>query len=141
LFLGNTDEEKVDIISSGLKEVCNGFGHFEMVIKGIGLFKNMNHPRVIWAGIEPSGKLELLNLNIVDRLRSLGFNIGDYNFKPHLTLGRIKSIVQKNVLKMLVDKYGTTEIQNLTVENIILYESILLPSGPVYKPIDIFSLK
>jgi 2'-5' RNA ligase len=141
LFLGNTDEEKVDIISTGLKEVCNGFGQFAMVIKGIGIFKSLNQPRVLWAGIEPSGKLELLNINIVTKLRSLGFSIGDYYFKPHLTLGRIKSIVQKNALKMQVDKYCTTEFQNLTVENIILYESILLASGPVYKPIDKFTLK
>jgi 2'-5' RNA ligase len=49
--------------------------------------------------------------------------------------------VQKNALKMQVDKYCTTEFQNLTVENIILYESILLASGPVYKPIDKFTLK
>ena len=62
-------------------------------------------------------------------------------FKPHLTLGRIKTLVNRQDFKTILDKYKATELQNLVVEEIILYESILLPEGPVYKPIDKFSLK
>ncbi len=141
LFLGKTEEEKVDIISSVLREVCNGFGEFEIIIRGVGVFKNMNEPRVIWAGIEPSEKLNILNKNIVNKLRNLDIYKGENYFKPHLTLGRIKSVVEKQNFKTIVDKYKTTELQNLIVHDVILYESILLPEGPVYKPIDIFSLR
>jgi len=141
LFLGKTEEEKLDIISSVLKEECYGFGHLEIIIRGIGLFKNLNEPRVIWAGIEPSERLNILNRNIANRFRNLGFYQGENYFKPHLTLGRIKTIVNRQDFKTIVDKYKATELQNLIIEEIILYESILLPEGPVYKPIDKFSLK
>jgi 2'-5' RNA ligase len=39
------------------------------------------------------------------------------------------------VLKALVEKYRDKEIQKIIVDKVILYESILLPSGPVYKPL------
>jgi len=141
LFLGNTEEKSLGVISSVLNEECHGFGQFEINIRGIGLFKNLNEPRVLWAGIEPSEKLSILNSNIVNRLKNIGIYRGENYFKPHLTLGRIKTLVKKQDFKTILDKYKATELQNLVVEEIILYESILLPEGPVYKPIDKFSLK
>lgn len=141
LFLGKTEEGKVNVISSALMDVCHGFGQFEIRIRGIGLFKNLNEPRVIWAGIEPSEKLNILNSNIVNGLRNIGIYQGENYFKPHLTLGRIKSVAEKQNFKAIVDKYKTTEFQNIIVQDIILYESILFQEGPVYKPVDIFSLR
>jgi len=139
-FLGDTEEEKIKIISSMLKEKCEGFGIFELIIKGSGVFKNLSDPRVIWIGIEPSEKLVQLNGFIMNGLKDAGIKIEDQHFKPHLTLGRIKYLNDKSVLKTLIDKYQKTEIQKVPVNEVILYESILLQSGPVYKPISKFKL-
>jgi len=139
-FLGDTEEERIKIINAVLKEKCKGFGRFELIIKGSGVFKNLNDPRVIWTGIEPSGKLIQLNDFIINGLKDSGTAIENRPFKPHLTLGRIKYLKNKALLKTLMDKYQNTEIQKVPVNEVILYESILLQSGPVYKPISKFEL-
>ena len=59
----------------------------------------------------------------------------DRPFNPHLTLGRVKRINSKEELKTLVEHYINYEIQIVPVNEVILFESILLNSGPVYKPL------
>jgi RNA 2',3'-cyclic 3'-phosphodiesterase len=140
VFLGDTEEEKIKIINAMLKEKCEGFGSFELIIKGSGVFKNLSDPRIIWTGIEPSEKLMQLNDFIKNGLKDSGTEIEDRPFKPHLTLGRIKYIKDKVVLKTLIDKYQNTEIQRVPVNEVIIYESILLQSGPVYIPLSKFKL-
>jgi 2'-5' RNA ligase len=53
-FLGDTEEDMIRVISSKLKDRCEGSGNFELYIRGTGVFRNLSDPRVIWAGIEPS---------------------------------------------------------------------------------------
>jgi RNA 2',3'-cyclic 3'-phosphodiesterase len=139
-FPGDTDEKKIELISKMLREKCAGFGMFELIIRGAGVFKSMNSPRVIWTDIEPSIKLNQLYNLIIDGLHEIDVVIEDRPFKPHLTLGRIKSVKDKTLLKMAVERYQHTEIQRVRVTEIILYESILLQSGPLYKPLNKFSL-
>ena len=139
-FLGDTEEGKIKVISSVIKEKCEGFGNFEIKVKGTGVFKNLNDPRVIWTGIETSEKLKQLYILINKCLGEADIKIEDRLFKPHLTLGRIKHMKPGNSLKDLIEKYRETQLQLVPVNEIILYESILLPQGPVYKPISIYKI-
>ena len=140
-FLGDTEEKMIKVIGSMLKEKCEGSEKFELTIKGSGVFKNLSNPRIIWIGIEPSEKLFHLNANIINGLKKLDVKIEDRPFKPHLTIGRIKHLDDKEMLKVLIEKYQNLEIQKMQVNEVILYESILLQSGPVYKPISKFKLE
>jgi 2'-5' RNA ligase len=139
-FLGDTEEEKIRIISTMLKEKCEGFGKFELIIRGSGVFKNLNDPHAIWTGIDPSDKLVKLNDLIMNGLRSADVKMEGRPFKPHLTLGRIKYLKDKTVLKTLMDEFQNLEIQKVPVNEVILYESTLLQSGPVYKPLGKYKL-
>ena len=140
-FLGDTEENKIQQVGKMLRRVCEGFGDFEIVIKGAGVFKNFKDPRVIWTGIEPSEKLNKLYESVKLGLQDTDITIEDRTFNPHLTLGRIKSINDNETLKLLVTKYMNTEMQKQPVSDVILYESILIHSGPVYKPIGKFHLQ
>jgi RNA 2',3'-cyclic 3'-phosphodiesterase len=139
-FLGDTEEEMIKIISEMLKEKCERSGKFELIIKGSGVFTKNSEPRVIWIGIEQSEKFSQLNGLIKSGLGEAGIGIEDRPFNPHLTLGRIKNIKDKEVLKSLLNGFQNKEIQKVAVNEVILYESILLPAGPVYKPIGKFKL-
>ena len=134
-FLGDTHEGKINSISSMLTEKCSGSGKFDMVLKGAGLFKNIKDPRIIWTAIEPSGKLTDLYSSVMGGLKDLDINIEERHFKPHLTLGRVRSIKNTEILKSLIAMYQDTEIQKTEVSEVILYESILKQSGAVYKVI------
>jgi len=134
-FLGDTDEKKINLIHEMLRKQCGGSGNFEFIIIGLGVFKSLANPRVIWTGIESSERLLELNRLVVNGLGNIGFVMEDRPFKPHLTIGRIKYLQDKTVLKTFVEKYQNKEIQKAKVQELILYESILLPSGAVYKPL------
>jgi RNA 2',3'-cyclic 3'-phosphodiesterase len=49
-FLGDTEEEMIRSVSNMLKERCEGSGKFELVIEGLGIFRNLDDPRVLWTG-------------------------------------------------------------------------------------------
>ena len=121
------------IISNILKERCEGSGQFELMIKGSGVFKSINDPRIIWAGIEPSEKFKNLNGLIKSGLKTAGIILEESSFKPHLTLGRIKHLKEVHKLKELIEEYCEHEIQKVLVSEVIIFESILFQTGPVYK--------
>jgi 2'-5' RNA ligase len=139
-FLGDTEQDKITEISGMISERCRGLGCFDISLVGAGLFRSVNDPRVIWAGISESTKLRVLNSIIKAGLRDIGIKIEDRDFNPHLTLGRIKSINDKDNLKKVVDKSDGEELQVVSITEVILFESILQQTGPVYKPLARYSL-
>lgn len=139
-FLGDTEENMIKLICSMLKEKCKETGRFELILKGVGVFRNFRDPRIIWTGIEPSEKLVYLNEIIIIGLKGLNINLEDRPFNPHLTIGRIKHLNENETLRVLIEQYKNSELQIIPVYEVILFESILLHSGPVYKPISRFNL-
>ena len=129
-FLGDTDEDKIEAISKMLTGVCDGFGEFKLFIKGAGVFKNFREPRIIWTGIETSEKLNQLYASVKDGLNDTGISLEERTFSPHLTIGRVKHIRDSEILKSLISGFNNLELQNQDVNEVILYESILLQAGP-----------
>ncbi len=139
-FLGDTEEKKLRPLAIMLEKQCRGFGEFSFQLKGTGVFKSFRDPRVIWIGVEPSDKLIKLNEQIVTGLKETGFPVEERQFRPHITIGRIKSLKDAENLKMLTGRYENMVMQTVGVSEVILYESILMPTGPLYKPLGIFGL-
>ncbi len=135
-FLGDTDDDITEDVRKMLNTRCGGSGKFELMLKGSGVFKNFNDPKVIWAGLESSEDLMNLNKMITEGLKDTGVHIEERPFNPHLTLGRIKYLKDRELLRRIIDNYRDTEIQKVPVNEVILYESILLPSGPLYEPLE-----
>jgi 2'-5' RNA ligase len=140
VFLGDTEEKRVNEIDDLLKKICSGFGDFELVLSGAGVFRNIRDPRVIWTGIADSVRMSELNNIISAKLIDTGSKLETRPFSPHLTLGRVKRLNNISDLTELVEKYRDKEIQRVKVTEVILYESILRPEGPVYKPLGRYSL-
>jgi 2'-5' RNA ligase len=141
VFLGDTEGKMINNIISNLNDSCPASGQFEITLRRTGTFKSLNSPRVLWAGIDHSDSLIKLNKIIIGALRASGYKIEDRPFKPHLTLGRIKFIKDTEALKKLLDNYKDMVFQKVAVDEVILYESILLAKGPVYKPLARFNLQ
>ncbi len=139
-FLGDTEEDRIKVAAIMLKQKCSGFGKFEFNLSGAGVFKDFRDPRVIWIGIENSEKLVNLFNAIKTGLDDTGFKTEDRPFRPHITIGRIKFLKNPAVTRTEIEKYRETEIQKVAVREVILFESILKPAGPVYKPVGIFKL-
>ena len=132
-FFGNIEESKIDSIITAIKGPINTAKPFDLSVRGTGAFPNLKNPRVIWIGlVDAEGILTALQKELESSLEKIGFEPEDRPFRPHLTLGRVKSNRGKEELIRSVDKYREEEIGTFQVEKIVLFKSDLTPTGPVY---------
>lgn len=135
-FLGETPEYKIVDVASGMKKAVAGTVPFSFRIKGLGIFGSSYQPKVIWVGIENWKELAALGEKIIQEMERLGWQCDRQNFVPHLTLGRIKFIRDKQIFQEVISEYKHVDIQEVDVTEIRLYESILTREGPVYTVIE-----
>jgi RNA 2',3'-cyclic 3'-phosphodiesterase len=134
-FIGDTEESTIKSIGYMLENEFTGFGIINFGFTGFGLFRNVNNPRIIFSVIEKPDKLICAHEIIKKGLAGLEIRLEAREFNPHLTIGRIKDLIDKRNLRKLVGKYAGIKLNEVSVSEIIYYESVLLPTGPIYKPI------
>ena len=131
-FLGDTEEKLIPEISEELKLKLKGIKSFKLKCKKLGLFKNINNPRVLWFGLEKKQALLELKQKVDNVIKSFGYRVENKKFAPHLTLGRVKVLKNKRLLESIVEKYKDQTIQEFEVGELVFYESKLTPKGPIY---------
>lgn len=139
-FLGETSPEKLQALETKLEQIAKNCRCFEIIISGSGIFGKKNKPRVIFLGINFPEELKRLAEEIEKGVVGLGFHNELKPFRPHLTLGRIKQLNSRNRFIQIMSDYPQTNYQTVRVSEFVLYQSILYPTGPKYKPIKSFSL-
>jgi len=140
-FLGDTTLRQAKEIETILEEMATQISPFRFRISGLGFFKNQGQPKVLFAGITEWEKIKQLASEIDRQVAFLGFAGELREFRPHLTLGRIKYIKNKSRFYALVEKLKETEFQNVEVDEIVFFQSVLKPHGPVYKSLKTVVLK
>jgi RNA 2',3'-cyclic 3'-phosphodiesterase len=133
-FLGDTSEGSIRDVSEMLIAGLNDFGMVELSIRGIGVFKSLADPRVIWAGISDSEGLSRLSQRINTGLNDLGILTEERPFNPHITIGRIRSLKNQGSLRKLIENYEAVEFQKARISEVVYYESILQQTGALYLP-------
>lgn len=134
-FLGSVSLELVEEIKKLLDQLAKNHKRFAIKISGLGAFPKVEHPRVIWVGIE-QGKEESLKLakELEQGLVKHGFLPEKHSFKPHLTLGRVRSSRKREQLKQLLQSTNVSA-QTMQAETLILFRSTLTPQGAIYQPL------
>lgn len=134
-FLGEVEEEKIQEIIEDLSSIS--FSIFKVEVKNIGVFPSVDYPRVIWIGAISSEIYELKK--ILDRtLKKLKFE-EEKNFISHITICRVKNGNPSAKIKELMKE--NISFGEFFVNEFTLFESVLTPSGPIYKNIKEFKLK
>jgi RNA 2',3'-cyclic 3'-phosphodiesterase len=139
-FIGDTNEEAIKGIISMLNSKLAGSGRIGFGFRSFGVFKNLRDPRVIFAGIENPENLINAFVAIKEGLEEIGIKIEEREFRPHLTLGRVKFLSDTDNLKELLSKFENVKFQDVIVDDILYYESVLRPEGPEYKPLQVIHL-
>ncbi len=132
-FLGKTSEEKLPAIRKALHEVARQTPTFSMKMTGTGIFGSSYNPRVIWFGVEKDTAIHQLGETVLNNLDKAGFPRDRQNFVPHLTIGRINKIEHKKMFQEAIATHRHDFLQEFPVDKIILYESMLKPSGVIYR--------
>jgi 2'-5' RNA ligase len=67
----------------------------------VGAVPTFRRPRVIWMGIEPEPRLELLHHDVELACDKLGHELEGRPYRPHLTLARVRHPLPDDQLKTL----------------------------------------
>jgi RNA 2',3'-cyclic 3'-phosphodiesterase len=130
-FLGDITLNMADKIYVETQKVQ--FKPFPVQLLGIGVFPNLNFPRVLWAGIA-QGAEQLQNIvnQIEPRLQSLGLTPDRNAFSPHITIARVRSARNKADLAEFVTKNSKYDFGAVEARCLRLKRSELTPNGPIY---------
>ena len=132
-FLGEQPESGVPALTAALSGAVGRHAPVSLALRGLGAFPNLRAPRIVWMGVEPDPKLELLQHDLARVCGELGYERDARAFRPHITLGRARTRLRAEAARSLaaaaraVDYHGVVEAT--TVD---LMESRLLPSGARY---------
>ena len=133
-FLGEIPKDKVDLILKVMVESAELFPDFTFKLNKLGAFPKLEHPQIIWAGVEKGyAQIENIFLELEGRLEKIGFKKESCKFSAHITLGRLRS--PDNCLPLLktIRNFKILKDFEQTVKEITLFQSTLTPHGPVYK--------
>ena len=142
-FLGDTQLQKIDKIKECIRTSLNSTNLFNCVLKNTGTFPPSKFPRIVWAGIE---KEEERITECVDGLENsllkLHFKKEKRNFKSHITICRIKQVIDPQLFKSSMEEINNTFAPiDFKIDKVTLFESKLTPQGPIYTSLFNFSLK
>ncbi|MCF7877073.1 MAG: RNA 2',3'-cyclic phosphodiesterase [Candidatus Omnitrophica bacterium] len=137
-FLGNINQEQLDIIKKIIADISCQHNSFELHLKNFGFFPNSRKPRIFFVSFYPEKRLESLVESLRKKLNQAGFK-EDKKFRPHITLARIKSL--KNI-NQLTEKINQLKAESkFKINKISLFESTLTQKGPIYQEIFKTNLK
>jgi len=140
-FLGSISGEKLEELARVLGPVISLRTPFELRIRGLGCFPSSRKPRVVWVGIE-QGSLEASSLQkaVEEQATEAGFPPESRAFKPHLTLGRVRSPKGKDSLTRAIENHRDAEIGSFLASEVYLFKSELKPSGAIYTKLRTFPM-
>lgn len=140
-FLGHIKEETVEKVKDKLYNIVSSFKPFRLRFNGIGFFPDRKRPRVIWIDISDSDVLKNLQEIIEERLAEIGLAREKRGFSPHLTIGRIRSLRDRERLVGIVETIKDREFGIIDVDRVSLMKSDLRPGGAQYSVIAEFLMK
>lgn len=140
-FLGETKQEQLPSIERPLNQIAASVAPFTLRPDHLGAFPDLKRPRVIWVGF--TGELlhvARLAQDIERALRAAGLPPETKPFRPHLTLARVG---EKGAIQSVRDWVSTARVssEEISFDRIVLYESTLTSSGPIYHPLQTVPLQ
>ncbi len=128
-FLDELENDRIDKVKSAIDRVR--FRGFDVDIKGMGHFGN---PGAIYSAVASgAGKIiELANSQRAE-LAASGIYFDKKDFVPHVTIARIKRMVDEEVLMGELYRFADKRFGSYTLDTISLFRSVLGPDGPKYE--------
>jgi len=134
-FLGEVNDDAVPSIEQCMKSATIGVKEFEVVLRGAGVFPSRSKARVVWAGMEGAEAMALMANRLEDCLAPLGFPKEAREFRPHLTLARVKDPRVSSAAADVAENYKGIEFGRQVVNEILLKKSVLSQKGPTYSTV------
>jgi RNA 2',3'-cyclic 3'-phosphodiesterase len=121
-FIGEFPEPRLDDLKSALAGI-NAPAPIEISVRGLGWFPNPHHPRVFWAGVDGSEPLRALAAATDEATARLGIASEAREFRPHLTLARLKGPTPLESIRQGVAALNSQDFGKFRAGGFVLYFS------------------
>jgi 2'-5' RNA ligase len=134
-FLGEQPDDFAASLADALRALGERNRSIEAEVGGIGAFPNFRRPRVVWIGVSPEPKLELLHHDVESTCETLGIPVDGKPFRPHLTLARVKQrAADPRALPALARAASDVDyVEEVVITGIDLMASELTTAGSRYR--------
>ncbi len=132
-FLGDIDPSRVPAAAAQMDAAAGATAAFSLTAKGVGVFPDLRHARVIWVGLTGDlDRLKTIQTGLESGLESVGFKRETRGFGAHLTIGRIRRRIDAQLIGESLVPLKAVASDGFRVDRLMLFKSILTPSGPEY---------
>ena len=139
-FLGEQDQSLIETLTPALADRLRGIGRFDAVLARCGFFPNPRRARVGWIGLEPEQPFKDTARAVRDVVTGNGIELDGADFRPHLTLMRIRNNWPPASIEMFARVLGDYRSAPFVVDTVTLYSSRLNPTGAVHTAVRTFAL-
>ncbi|MCI4366227.1 MAG: RNA 2',3'-cyclic phosphodiesterase [Thermoplasmata archaeon] len=135
-FFEDLPEGSVALLREALQEAVAPVSPFDLELRGIGGFPSTRQPRVVWVGFgRGRAAVDRLAERLDASLHSRGFPADPRPFLPHATVARVRNPRERQAAEQILERGAGLSFGTQRVEEILLYESRLDPSGAVHRPL------
>ncbi len=134
-FLGATPDSRLPAIRQAMAQVAANHSSMTLSLDKAGVFGSRYAPKVLWLGFEDFAELKSLFAELEQKLTAEGFEPAYGNFVPHVTMARIKQVVDKRKFWQTIESNRLLVKQQVQINELTLYQSFLHKEGPEYKPL------
>ncbi len=134
-FLDDVEISKIEKITETIKNTVQNYEKIKAEFDRFGFFL----PRILWLGLRVDEHLFSLVKDLNISLKKLNFEQESRNFKPHITILRIKEKLNPE----FVESFKNFKIPSLNfqMKDVVLMKSELQKGGSIYNEISSFYLK
>lgn len=130
-FFGEIDPGKLNLILENAGKVR--FRPFKLAVRGVGYFPGGGRINVIWLGIDdPENGLKSILDQLIERLGRLGFKYDERGFTPHLTIGRVKFVRDRQLALRRLSELRDLYLGEQLIDSFKVKRSTLTSKGPIY---------
>ena len=138
-FFGDVYENELENVQKIAENTASQMSSFKLKISSNGVFPNLSKTKILWLGLEDeSDCLKKTNEIFEKECEKFGFAKENRNFKPHLTIARLR---EPEKSKKLAEIHLQNEFPPIefSAESLVIYESKLLSNGSIYRKLRSFN--
>jgi 2'-5' RNA ligase len=136
-FLGDLRDREIPGLLQAVNAAVRPLAAFDILCRGLGVFPSLDNPRTIWLGVTMGAEeMRALHNALEKGLASLGIRGEGRRYRPHLTLGRVRSLPNGPAdLAQLVNEFAEYEAGIMSVCDVTVFQSTRDEGMPVYEPL------
>ncbi len=135
-FFEDLPENRLAAAKEAAARAAAGAAPFSLRLSGLGTFPEHGPTRVLWVGCAAgSERLVALASDVEKAFAAAGFPAEKRAFNPHLTLARVKDPRGGKEASRFAASHRDFEAAEFEVKELVLYQSVLGPSGPAHTPL------